>query len=125
MTRASKDKYTEKQKRKAEHIEDSYKAKGVPEDEAQARAWATVNKQSGGGNKVGGSGRQTDEAGKEAARRSSARRAAATRKGTPRPGQRLDRMTKTELMDLARKRNLAGRSTMRKQQLLDALREAR
>ncbi|MGX5219354.1 Rho termination factor N-terminal domain-containing protein [Pseudomonas segetis] len=125
MTRASKDKYTEKQKRKAEHIEDSYKAKGVPEDEAQARAWATVNKQSGGGNKVGGSGRQTDEASKEAARRSSARRAAATRKGTPRPGQRLDRMTKTELMDLARKRNLAGRSTMRKQQLLDALREAR
>ncbi|SNR97084.1 Rho termination factor N-terminal domain-containing protein [Pseudomonas segetis] len=125
MTRASKDKYTEKQKRKAEHIEDSYKAKGVPEDEAQARAWATVNKQSGGGNKAGGSGRQTDEASKEAARRSSARRAAATRKGTPRPGQRLDRMTKTELMDLARKRNLAGRSTMRKQQLLDALREAR
>ncbi|ARU88561.1 Rho termination factor N-terminal domain-containing protein [Pseudomonas sp. M30-35] len=125
MTRGSKDKYTEKQKRKAEHIEDSYKEKGVPEDEAQARAWATVNKQSGGGNKTGGSGQQTDPPSKQAARQSSARRAVATRKGTPRPGQRLDRMTKTELMDLARKRNLTGRSTMRKQQLLDALRESK
>lgn len=125
MTRGSKDKYTEKQKRKAEHIEDSYKEKGVPEDEAQALAWATVNKQSGGGNKAGGSGQQTDPSSKQAARQSSARRAVATRKGTPRPGQRLDRMTKTELMDLARKRNLTGRSTMRKQQLLDALRESK
>lgn len=125
MTSASKDKYTEKQKRKAEHIEDSYEARGLPEDEAQARAWATVNKQSGGGNKVGGSGRETAKASKEAARRSSARRAVATRKGTPRPGQRLDRMTKTELMELARKRNLSGRSTMRKEELLNALREAK
>lgn len=49
MPRGSKDKYTDKQKRKAEHIEDSYKAKGVSEDEAEARAWATVNQQSGGG----------------------------------------------------------------------------
>ncbi|WP_339511765.1 Rho termination factor N-terminal domain-containing protein [Pseudomonas sp. RL_15y_Pfl2_60] len=125
MTSASKDKYTEKQKRKAEHIEDSYEARGLPEDEAQARAWATVNKQSGGGNKVGGSGRETAKASKEAARRSSARRAVATRKGTPRPGQRLDRMTKTELMELARKRNLSGRSTMRKEELLNALRKAK
>ena len=44
MPRGSKDKYTAKQKRKAEHIEDSYKERGVPEDEAEARAWATVNK---------------------------------------------------------------------------------
>lgn len=124
MPRGSKDKYTEKQKRKAEHIEDSYKAKGVPTDEAEARAWATVNKQSGGGEKKGGSGRSTSPSEKQAARKSSARRSVATRKGAPRPGQRLDAMTKDELMELARKRNLAGRSTMRKPELLEALRKS-
>lgn len=123
MPRGSKDKYTEKQKRKAEHIEDSYKAKGVPEDEAAAHAWATVNKQSGGGEQAGGSGRTTSPATKQAARESSARRATATRKGTPRPGQRMDTMSKAELMELARKRNLAGRSNMRKAELLEALRK--
>ena len=124
MPRGSKDKYTEKQKRKAEHIEDSYKAKGVPTDEAEARAWATVNKQSGGGEKSGGSGRDTSPSAKQAARKSSARRAAASRKGAPRPGQRLEAMTKDELMDLARKRDLSGRSSMRKAELLEALRKS-
>lgn len=51
MPRGDKDKYTDKQKRKAEHIEESYEHKGVPKDQAEARAWATVNKQSGGGEK--------------------------------------------------------------------------
>ncbi|VEE15797.1 Rho termination factor N-terminal domain-containing protein [Ectopseudomonas mendocina] len=124
MPRGSKDKYTDKQKRKAEHIEDSYKERGVPQDEAEARAWATVNKQSGGGDKAGGSGQTTSATSKQAARKSSARRAAATREGTPRPGQRLEAMTKTELMDLARKRDIAGRSRMRKEELLQALRKA-
>ena len=53
MPRGDKDKYTDKQKRKAEHIEDSYKEQGVSSDEAERRAWATVNKDSGGGNKSG------------------------------------------------------------------------
>lgn len=53
MPRGDKDKYTEKQKRKAEHIEESYKERGVSQDEAEKRAWATVNKDSGGGNKSG------------------------------------------------------------------------
>src|SRR5688572_17594545 len=53
MARGDKGKYTDKQKRKAEHIEESYEARGVPEDEAERRAWATVNKESGGGNKSG------------------------------------------------------------------------
>ena len=48
MPRGSKDKYTAEQKRKAEHIEESYEHKGVSKEEAEARAWATVNKQSGG-----------------------------------------------------------------------------
>ncbi|MDU9408052.1 Rho termination factor N-terminal domain-containing protein [Pseudomonas sp. zfem001] len=124
MPRGSKDKYTAKQKRKAEHIEDSYKERGVPEDEAEARAWATVNKQSGGGEKAGGSGQKTSATSKEAARQSSARRAVATREGVPRPGQRLETMTKTELMDLARKRDISGRSSMSKDELLQALRKS-
>ena len=57
MPRGEKDKYTDKQKRKAEHIEDSYEKRGVSHDEAEKRAWATVNKQDGGGNKSG-SGRK-------------------------------------------------------------------
>lgn len=122
MPRGSKDKYTAKQKRKAEHIEDSYKARGVPEDEAEARAWATVNKQSGGGEKAGGSGRTTPHAVKQAARESSARRASKTRQGIPRLGQKLEAMSRDELMELARKRDLSGRSRMRKQELLEALR---
>jgi len=84
MTRASKAKYTDKQKDKAAHIEQSYQAKGVPEDEAQARAWATVNKQSGGGERAGGSGQHTSSETGHKARQSSAKRAAATRNGVPR-----------------------------------------
>lgn len=56
MSQGDKSKYTNKQKRKAEHIADSYEKRGVPEKEAEARAWATVNKDDGGGNKPGGSG---------------------------------------------------------------------
>lgn len=51
-------KYTEKQERKAEHIEEAYEKKGVSKKEAEKRAWATVNKQDGGGKKPGGSGRK-------------------------------------------------------------------
>lgn len=56
MARGDKSAYTEKQKRQAEHIEETYEEQGVPEDEAERRAWATVNKISGGG-KQSGSGR--------------------------------------------------------------------
>ncbi len=51
-------KYTSKQERKAEHIAEGYEKKGVPQDEAEKRAWATVNKQDGGGKNPGGSGRK-------------------------------------------------------------------
>lgn len=57
MPQGDKDAYTDKQKRTAERIEESYEAKGVPEKEAAARAWATVNKHDGGGKKSG-SGRK-------------------------------------------------------------------
>ncbi|SMF51390.1 hypothetical protein SAMN02982917_2805 [Azospirillum oryzae] len=55
MSQGDKDKYTDKQKRKAEHIEEGYEKRGISHDEAERRAWATVNKQDGGGKK-GGSG---------------------------------------------------------------------
>lgn len=57
MPRGDKSKYTEKQKRQAEHIEEGYEKRGVPESEAERRAWATVNKTTGGGKRTGGSGR--------------------------------------------------------------------
>lgn len=57
MPQGDKDKYTDKQKRKAEHIEESYLERGSTQDEAEARAWATVNKMDGGGKKSG-SGRK-------------------------------------------------------------------
>lgn len=53
MPRGDKSAYTDKQKRQAEHIEEGYESRGVPEDEAERRAWATVNKESGGGKKSG------------------------------------------------------------------------
>jgi hypothetical protein len=55
MPRGDKSKYTSKQKRQAEHIEEGYESRGLGEKEAERRAWATVNKMTGGG-KRGGSG---------------------------------------------------------------------
>lgn len=60
MPRGDKSKYTDKQIRKAEDIESSYESRGVPAKEAERRAWATVNKDDGGGKKPGGSGRGKD-----------------------------------------------------------------
>lgn len=54
MPRGQKSKYTDKQKRKAEHIAEGYRKRGVSAKTAKARGWATVNKESGGGNKSGG-----------------------------------------------------------------------
>ena len=57
MPRGDESKYTDKQKRQAEHIEEGYEDRGLGKDEAERRAWATVNKSSGGGKSSGGSGR--------------------------------------------------------------------
>lgn len=96
MPRGDKSKYTEKQKRQAEHIEEGYEERGVSEEEAERRAWATVNKMTGGGKKSGsGRGQAVNKeparkggrkGGEAAAARSpeersaSAKKAAATRK---------------------------------------------
>lgn len=60
MPQGDKSAYTDKQIRQAEHIEESYEKRGVPEEEAEARAWATVNKISGGGKKSGSGRGQTE-----------------------------------------------------------------
>lgn len=96
MPRGDKSAYTDKQKRKAAHIEESYEKRGLSEAEAESRAWATVNRESGGGNKSGSGRGKPDthlsakkggekggraSAARPAAERSaSARKAAATRK---------------------------------------------
>ena len=56
MPRGDKRHYTDKQKRQVEHIEKGYEERGVPEREAERRAWATVNKVHHGGEKPGGGG---------------------------------------------------------------------
>ncbi len=96
MPRGDKSSYTSKQNRQARHIEEGYEEQGVPPKEAERRAWATVNKETGGGKKSGsGRGKRVNRApsrkgGKKggpaaarrpkAARSASARKAAATRK---------------------------------------------
>jgi hypothetical protein len=91
MPRGDKSKYTGKQKRQAERIEEGYEKRGVGKDEAERRAWATVNAMTGGGKKEGGSGRgkRSNKAparkggklgGRAAARRPAAARSRSARK---------------------------------------------
>lgn len=90
MPRGDKSKYTAKQDRQAKHIEEGYEDRGVPEKEAKRRAWATVNKTSGGGKKSGsGRGKKTNrqpsitgghKGGKASAHRSKAARSASAKK---------------------------------------------
>lgn len=88
MPRGDKDKYTDKQKRKAEHIAEGYEDRGVSEKEAESRAWATVNKESGGGNKSGsGRGRpDTHDSARKGGRKSGASRSAADRSAAAKKG---------------------------------------
>lgn len=92
MPRGDKSKYTDKQDRKADHIAEGYEKKGVSKKEAESRAWATVNKDDGGGKNPGGSGRGKStghpaarkggkRGGKAAASRSATSRSTAAKKG--------------------------------------------
>src|SRR5204863_5671956 len=90
MPRGDKSAYTDKQKRQAEHIEEGYEDRGVPTDEAERRAWATVNAMTGGGKKSGsGRGKKLNKApakkggrkgGAAAAKRSKAAKSASAKK---------------------------------------------
>jgi plasmid stabilization system protein ParE len=104
MPRGDKTKYTDKQERKADHIAEGYEKRGVSEREAEGRAWATVNKEDGGGKKSGsGRGRKQSHASsakggrKSQDQRTPAERSAAARKGAE-----------------TRKRNAAARSASAK-----------
>jgi plasmid stabilization system protein ParE len=88
MPQGDKSAYTDKQKRKAEHIEEGYKKQGVSSKTAARRAWATVNKEEGGGKKTG-SGRgkarksarkTTRKSASKSTRRTAAKTARKTRK---------------------------------------------
>ena len=91
MPRGDKSSHTDKQKRKAEQIEEGYEDRGVSHQEAERRAWATVNRESGGGNKSGSGRGKPDthvasrkggrKGGAASARRSAADRSAAAKKG--------------------------------------------
>jgi len=98
MPRGEKSAYTDKQKRQAEHIEEGYEERGVPEGEAERRAWATVNKQTGGGKKSGaGRGKTaTKSSARKGGRKGGAARRSASvrsssRKKSPRTRQRKSR----------------------------------
>jgi len=91
MPQGDKSAYTNKQKRQAEHIEEGYEKRGVSKKTAKKRAWATVNKMTGGGKKSGsGRGKKVNNAparkggrkgGAASANRSAAARSASARKG--------------------------------------------
>jgi hypothetical protein len=99
MPRGDKGKYTDKQKRQAEHIEEGYEERGLSEEEAERRAWATVNAAHGGGEKPGGGGygkpenkapykkggKKGGKASKGAAKKGSAKKSA-SKKGGARKG---------------------------------------
>lgn len=98
MPRGDKSAYTDRQKRKAEHIEEGYEERGVPEKEAERRAWATVNKDEGGGKKSGsGRGKKPGNAaarkggrkgGKAAAKKRAAKKSAARKGGRKQSAKR-------------------------------------
>jgi len=89
MPHGDKSSYTSKQKRQAEHIEEGYEGRGVSRKEAARRAWATVNKETGGGKKSGsGRGKKVNRAPSKSA---SARKAAATRARRTSSGSRKSR----------------------------------
>lgn len=88
MPRGDKSSYTGKQKRKAEHIEKGYEERGTSPKEAKRRAWATVNKETGGGKKSGsGRGKKENHASSRkggkigGSSQSAAKRSAAAKKG--------------------------------------------
>ncbi len=75
MPRGDKSSYTDKQKRQAEHIEEGYEKRGVSKKTAKKRAWATVNKESGGGKKSGsGRGKKKKASSRKGAKKKSGRK---------------------------------------------------
>jgi plasmid stabilization system protein ParE len=105
MPQGDKSAYTDKQKRKAEHIEEGYEERGVSEDEAERRAWATVNAMDHGGKKSGsGRGRRTNKAPARKGGRKGGRAAAASRGSSRKTSRKTSRKSSRK----------TGRSTKRR-----------
>jgi plasmid stabilization system protein ParE len=111
MPRGDKSSYTNKQKRKAEHIEEGYEKRGVSKDEAERRAWATVNKETGGGNKSG-SGRGVKDTNVSARRGGRIGGPRGGKAAASRPAAARSRSAKKAAA--TRKRNASARSGARK-----------
>jgi len=89
MPRGDKSAYTDKQKRQAEHIEEGYEDRGVPDEEAERRAWATVNALTGGGKKSGsGRGKKVNKAPARKGGRKGGKAAGKSRKSSKSSGKK-------------------------------------
>ncbi len=123
MPRGDKSRYTDKQKRQAEHIAEGYEHRGVGEKEAVGRAWATVNAETHGGKKSGSGrgttenhepsrtgGRRSQATRTKAARSRAAKKAAATRKARASSTRKGKSVKRT----LAAKRSTARKSPARR-----------
>jgi plasmid stabilization system protein ParE len=98
MPQGDKSAYTDKQKRKAEHIEEGYEKQGVSEGEAERRAWATVNAMDHGGKKSGsGRGKRTNKA--------------PARKGGRKGGRAAARKTARKASRVASRKKTSGRAS--------------
>ena len=111
MPQGDKSAYTDKQKRQAEHIEKGYEDRGVSRKEAEARAWATVNKETGGGNKSG-SGRGVKDTNVSARRGGRIGGARGGKAAASRPAAARSRSAKKAAA--TRKRKAAAKSSARK-----------
>jgi hypothetical protein len=128
MPRGDKSAYTSKQKRKAEHIEEGYEERGIPKKEAERRAWATVNKETGGGNKSG-SGRgvpDTKVSAKRGGRIGGPRGGAASaRRSKAAKSQSAKKAAATRKRRATAKRRTVTRRTMRKAKTATARKTSR
>jgi len=111
MPRGDKSSYTDKQKREARHIEEGYEGRGVAKKEAKRRAWATVNKQTGGGNRSG-SGRGVPDTNVSAKRGGRIGGPRGGKAAASRPAEARSRSAKKAAA--TRKRNATKRSAARK-----------
>lgn len=92
MPRGDKSSYTDKQKRKAEHIEEGYEDRGVSSKEAARRAWATVNKESGGGKKSGsGRGKKENKSASKKGGKKGGKKAGKKKAGKKKGGKKVGR----------------------------------
>ena len=108
MPRGDKSSYTGKQKRQAEHIEEGYEKRGVSRGEAARRAWATVNKETGGGKKSGsGRGKKTNRSSSRKGGKKGGRASASTR------GRRLSGSRKSTSRGRSSRSRSAGRKSSR------------